>query len=175
MKQSKPLPKGTKIAIALVAVITVIAIIAVLAPDSGNTDQREPATDINGQAISTTTTQAPTQASALVNQNGVKISVEGIKSKAELFGVGEGLAFLVENSSASDIIITVSAASVNDMMKTVIQPQMPLNVTSAGKKSVQTIVFPDAQLEGAEVALKIHVSDSDFNELFVTDSITIQF
>lgn len=174
MKQSKPLPKGAKVAIALVSIIAVIAIVAVLASDSGGTEQRTPATDTNGQTVSTTT-QAPAQATALVDKDGVKISVEGLKSKAELFGVGEGIAFLVENSRTDGVIISVSEASVNGMMKTVIQPQMPLNVTSAGKKSVQTFVFPDAQLDGAEVALKIHVLDADYKELFVTNSMTIQF
>ena len=170
MKQSKPLPKGAKVAIALVVAITVIAIIAVLASNSGDTGQREPATDANGQTVS-----APAQASALVDQNGVRISVEGLKSSRELFGVGEGIAFLVENSRTDGVIITVSEASVNGMMKTVIQPQMPLNVTAAGNRSVQTVVFPDAQLDGAEVTLKIHIWDTEFNAIFTTSSITIQF
>jgi len=119
MKQSKPLPKGAKVAIALVVVITVIAIIAVLAPDSGNAGQREPATDNNGQTISTTTqtpAQAPAEDTIAVNQtiavNGLSYTATEIKrSKGASLNspangnVFIGVKFTVENSTSENKIV----------------------------------------------------------------------
>lgn len=128
--------------------------------------------------LSGTSKDIPSSSSSkvlLIEKDEVKISVEGLSSKKELLGVGEGIKFLVENLRSEGVIISVSEVSVNSVMKTVIQPQMPNNITSAGKSSTQTIIFQDAQLESAEVELKIHVLDEDFKEIFVTDFITINF
>ena len=148
-------------------ILTIIIIATFVNPDNDDTKT-------NTSSTKTKTTQASKKDDALANQNKVKISLKGIKSKSALFGVGEGLELLVENSRSENIIITVSEVSVDGTMQTVIQPQMPLNETAAGKNSVQTIIFPEAKLEGSKVSLKIHVKNTSYGDIFVTRSLTIQ-
>lgn len=128
--------------------------------------------DISSESSSKTSDETKV---LLVENEDVKISLEGLSSRKELFEVGEGIKFLVENLRSESIIISVSEVSVNDMMKTVIQPQMPNNIISAGKSSIQTIIFQDAELENAVVELKFHVLNENYKEISVTDFIIIDF
>ena len=79
----------------------------------------------------------------------------------------------MENSRTTGIIISVSEASVDGTMKVAIPPQMPFNITSAGKKSTQIVTFQQTKLKGTEVELKIHVLDEKYKEIFVTDFLKI--
>lgn len=91
----------------------------------------------------------------------------------EDFGVGEGLAFLVENSRSENIIVNMSEASYNDTMSAIIQPQMPLNIITSGKKSTQTFVFSNQKFNGGRVQFKFLILNENFNELFTTDFLEI--
>ncbi len=88
-------------------------------------------------------------------------------------GIGEGLAFLVENSRPESIIVNMSDASYNDTMSTVIQPQMPLNVITSGKKSTQAFVFSNQKFDGGKVQFKFCILNENYNELFTTDFLEI--
>lgn len=106
----------------------------------------------------------------LVDQENVKISFSGVSSD---IGIGEGICLLVENSRSESIIISVSEVSLNDVMQTVIQPQMPLNLTSPGKESTQTFVFPNTKIEGNKAQFKIHVLNENYEEIFATQFIEV--
>ena len=100
----------------------------------------------------------------------VKIYYTGISAD---LGVGEGLAFSVENSRSESIIVNMSDASYNDTMSAVIQPQMPLNIISSGKKSTQAFVFSNQKFSGGKVQFKFRILNEDYNELFTTDFLEI--
>ena len=166
MKQSKPLPKGAKIAIALVAVITVIAIIAVLTPDSGNADQREPSTDTYGQAISTTTTQTPTQAPAedtiAVNQtitvNGLSFTATEIRRHSgttftkptEADKVFIGVKFTVKNTSAENKSVAYLAPIFDSYADSTKCLLAPMGQTLFGT-ALNGDLAPDMNMEGYHV------------------------
>ena len=66
----------------------------------------------------------------LFDQENVKISFCGISPDV---GVGEGIYLLIENLRSESIIVNIAEVSLNDVMQAVIQPQMPLHLTSPGK------------------------------------------
>ena len=100
----------------------------------------------------------------------VKIHYTGITTD---LGIGEGLAFSVENSRSESIIVYMEEASYNDTMATVIQSQMPINLTPSGKKSKQAYIFTNQKFEGGKVQFKFRVLNEDFHELFTTDILEI--
>ena len=84
----------------------------------------------------------------LLEKENVKISFSGISSDV---GIGEGIYLLVENSRSESIIVNIAEVSLNDSMQAVIQPQMPLHLTSPGKKSNQPYVFSGVKDFGSTV------------------------
>lgn len=67
----------------------------------------------------------------------------------------------------------MSDVSYNDTISAVIQPQMPLNIISSGKKSTQAFVFSNQKFSGGKVQFKFCILNEDYNELFTTDFLEI--
>lgn len=108
----------------------------------------------------------------LLEQENVKISYCGISPD---IGIGEGIYLLVENSRTESIIVQIAEVSLNDTMQAVIQPQMPLHLTSPDKQSKNAYVFTNvANLEG-QAQFKIVVRDEGFKEIFTSDFVEISF
>ena len=108
----------------------------------------------------------------LIDQENVKISYNGISPDV---GIGEGIYLLVENSRTESIIVNISEVSLNDTMQAVIQPQMPLHLTSPGKQSKQPFVFSGVKDLNGKAQFKIKVMNENFEELFVSDFVEISF
>ena len=116
-------------------------------------------------------TTTPTNSTLLlVEQENVKISFTGVSDD---IGVGEGLLLLIENSRNESIIVNITEVSLNDVMQTVIQPQMPMHLTSSGKKSTQPFIFANAKIKGAKTQFKIKVMNENFEEIFETDFVEV--
>ncbi len=108
----------------------------------------------------------------LIDQENVKISYNGISPDV---GIGEGIYLLVENSRTESIIVNIAEVSLNNTMQAVIQPQMPLHLTSAGKQSKQPFVFSGVKDLNGKAQFKIKVMNENFEELFVSDFVEISF
>ncbi len=108
----------------------------------------------------------------LINQENVKISFSGTSKD---IGIGEGIYLLVENSRSESIIVNIIEVSLNDIMQSVIQPQMPLHLTSPGKKSTQPYVFTNIKDLNGKAQFKIKVMNENFEELFVSDFVEVSF
>ena len=108
----------------------------------------------------------------LIDQENVKISYNGISPDV---GIGEGIYLLVENSRTESIIVNIAEVSLNDTMQAVIQPQMPLHLTSPGKQSKQPFVFSGVKDLNGKAQFKIKVMNENFEELFVSDFVEISF
>ena len=108
----------------------------------------------------------------LIDQENVKISYNGISPDV---GIGERLYLLVENSRTESIIVNIAEVSLNDTMQAVIQPQMPLHLTSPGKQSKQPFVFSGVKDLNGKAQFKIKVMNENFEELFVSDFVEISF
>jgi len=108
----------------------------------------------------------------LIDQENVKISYNGIGPDV---GIGEGIYLLVENSRTESIIVNIAEVSLNDTMQAVIQPQMPLHLTSSGKQSKQPFVFSGVKDLNGKAQFKIKVMNENFEELFVSDFVEISF
>ncbi len=108
----------------------------------------------------------------LIDQENVKISYNGISPDV---GIGEGIYLLVENSRTESIIVNIAEVSLNDTMQAVIQPQMPLHLTSPGKQSKQPFVFSGVKDLNGKAQFKIKVMNENFKELFVSDFVEVSF
>lgn len=108
----------------------------------------------------------------LIDQENVKISYNGISPDV---GIGEGIYLLVENSRTESIIVNIAEVSLNDTMQAVIQPQMPLHLTSPGKQSKQPFVLSGVKDLNGKAQFKIKVMNENFEELFVSDFVEISF
>lgn len=108
----------------------------------------------------------------LIDQENVKISYNGISPDV---GIGEGIYLLVENSRTESIIVNIAEVSLNDTMQAVIQPQMPLHLTSPGKQSKQPFVFSGVKDLNGKAQFKIKVMNENFEELFVSDFVEVSF
>lgn len=108
----------------------------------------------------------------LIEQEDVKISYSGISPDV---GLGEGIYLLVENSRTESIIVNIAEVSLNDTMQPVIQPQMPLHLTSPGKQSKQPFVFTNAKNLSGKAQFKIKVLNENFEEIFVSDFVEVSF
>lgn len=108
----------------------------------------------------------------LLDQENVKISFSGIGKD---IGIGESMILLVENFRSESIIVNISEVSLNGVMKGVIQPQMPLHLTSPGKKSNQPYTFTNTKIEGSNAQFKIKILDENFEEIFVSDFVEVSF
>ncbi len=106
----------------------------------------------------------------LIDEENVKISYSGISPD---IGIGEGIYLLVENSRAESIIVNIAEVSLNDVMQTVIQPQMPLHLTSPNKKSKQTFVFTNVKDLAGKTEFKIRVLNENYQEIFVSDFVEV--
>ncbi len=115
---------------------------------------------------------ADTTSTLLIDQEDVKISFCGISPD---IGVGEGIYLLVENSRTESIIVNITEVSFNDVMQAVIQPQMPLHLTSPGKQSKQPFVFSGVKDLNGKAQFKIKVMNENFKELFVSDFVEVSF
>ena len=60
-------------------------------------------------------------------------------------------------------------------MKGVIQPQMPLHLTSPGKKSNQPYVFTNTKIKGCNAQFKIKILNENFEEIFTSDFVEVSF
>jgi len=108
----------------------------------------------------------------LIDQENVKISYSGISPD---IGVGEGIYLLVENSRTESIIVNIAEVSLNDTMQAVIQPQMPLHLTSPGKQSKQPFIFSNSKDLNGKAQFKIKVLNENFEEIFVSDFVEVTF
>ena len=108
----------------------------------------------------------------LIDQENVKISYNGISPD---IGIGEGIYLLVENSRTESIIVNIAEVSLNDTMQAVIQPQMPLHLTSPSKQSKQPFVFSGVKDLNGKAQFKIKVMNENFEELFVSDFVEVSF
>ena len=108
----------------------------------------------------------------LIDQENVKISYNGISPDA---GIGEGIYLFVENSRTESVIVNISEVSLNDTMQAVIQPQMPLHLTSPNKQSKQLFVFTNVKDLNGKAQFKIKVLNENFQEIFVSDFVEVSF
>ncbi len=108
----------------------------------------------------------------LIEQENVKVSFSGISKNV---GIGEGIYLLVENSRDESIIVNILEVSLNDTMQPVIQPQMPLNIISAGKNAKQPFVFTNTEKLSGNTQFKIKVMDENYNEIFISDFVEVTF
>ena len=115
---------------------------------------------------------ADTTSTLLIDQENVKISYNGISPDV---GIGEGIYLLVENSRTESIIVNIAEVSLNDTMQAVIQPQMPLHLTSPGKQSKQPFVFSGVKDLNGKAQFKIKVMNENFEELFVSNFVEVSF
>ena len=127
-------------------------------------DNETPQNDSNSDADTTST--------LLIDQEDVKVSFSGISPD---IGIGEGIYLLVENSRSESIIVNITEVSFNDVMQAVIQPQMPLHLTSPGKQSKQPFVFSGVKDLNGKAQFKIIVMNENFEELFVSDFVEVSF
>ena len=111
-------------------------------------------------------------ATLLIDKENVKISFCGTSPD---IGVGEGIYLLVENSRNESIIVNIAEVSLNDVMQAVIQPQMPLHLTSPGKQSKQPFVFANVKDLNGKAQFKIKILNENFEEIFVSDFVEVSF
>lgn len=111
-----------------------------------------------------------TKPTLIFDKKNVKISFKEI---APDIGVGEGISLLIENSRPESIIVNISEVFIDDTMQKVIQPQMPFNVTSPEKNSIQTFVFPNTKIDGNTIQFKARILDEHYKEIFVSDFLKI--
>ena len=126
-------------------------------------DNETPANTSNSNTDSTT---------LLIDQENVKISFSGTSPD---IGVGEGIYLLVENSRTESIIVNIAEVSLNDVMQPVIQPQMPLHLTSPSKQSKQPFVFTNIEDLSGKAQFKIKVLNENYEEIFVSDFVEVSF
>lgn len=108
----------------------------------------------------------------LIDQENVKISYSGISPDV---GIGEGIYLLVENSRTESIIVNIVEVSLNGVMQAVIQPQMPLHLTSPDKQSKQPFIFTNVKDLSGNTQFKIKVLNENFEEIFVSDFVEVSF
>ena len=108
----------------------------------------------------------------LLNQEDVKISFSGTSKD---IGVGAGICLFVENYRTESIVVNIAEVSFNDVMQTVIQPQMPLHLTSPSKKSTQTFIFTNTKELSGKAQFKIRVMTEKYEEIFVSDFVEVTF
>ena len=108
----------------------------------------------------------------LLDKDNVKISFCGISPD---IGIGEGIYLLVENARTESIIVNITEVSLNDVMQAVIQPQMPLHLTSPGKQSKQPFIFSNVEDLTGNAQFKIKVLNENFEEIFVSDFVEVSF
>ncbi len=108
----------------------------------------------------------------LIDQENVKISFGGTSPDS---GIGKGIYLLVENSRTESIIVHITEVSLNDVMQAVIQPQMPLHLTSPGKQSKQPYIFTNIKDLSGTAQFKIEVLNENFEEIFVSDFVDVSF
>lgn len=127
---------------------------------------------VNETSSGDSNSDADTTSTLLIDQESIKISFCGISPD---IGVGEGIYLLVENPRAESVIVNITEVSFNDVMQAVIQPQMPLHLTSPGKQSKQLFVFSGVKDLTGKAQFKIKVMNENYKELFVSDFVEISF
>lgn len=142
-------------------VFTCILLCLVFSSCGSNSENSSSADEKNGDS-----------AVLLIEQEDVKISYSGISPDV---GIGEGIYLLVENSRTESIIVNIAEVSLNDTMQPVIQPQMPLHLTSPGKQSKQPFVFTNSKNLSGKAQFKIKVLNENFEEIFVSDFVEVSF
>ena len=126
----------------------------------------------NGENPSGTAETSSDSTVLLIEQEDVKVSYSGISPDV---GIGEGIYLLVENSRTESIIVNIAEVSLNDTMQPVIQPQMPLHLTSPGKQSKQPFVFTNSKNLSGKAQFKIKILNENFEEIFVSDFVEVSF
>ncbi len=164
------------LATAIVCVMICVLFVGCFETDDGNNPiSGTKVTENAGNDTSSENSKVPTiTEQVLFEHEGVKVTAK--EYKRDLI-FGDGISLLLENSSESDITVSVEELIVNNYMIS----NLFSNTVAAGKKATETLFFSESDLEAAkipsvgQIEIVFNVFDSDsFETLYTSEIITVK-